>query len=70
MKFEYQDKIDKYIHGEFSVDERLAFEKEVESNEELHDQLVYTSKVKRIIKSRDEKLKKSSNRKMKIFNIN
>lgn len=58
MKFEYQDKIDKYIHGEFSVDERLAFEIEVESNEELHDQLVYTIKVKRIIKSRDEKLKK------------
>ena len=56
MKFEYQDKIDSYVHGAMTEDERNSFEQEVQSNDELRDQLEYTQKVKTLVSSRKEKM--------------
>ncbi len=56
MKFEYQEKIDSYVHGDMTAEERTAFEHEVQSNEELRDQLEYTKQVKTLVSSRQEKM--------------
>lgn len=56
MKFEYQDKIDSYVQGEMTAEERVAFELEVDSNEELRNQFEYTKQVKTLVSSRQEKL--------------
>lgn len=56
MKFEYQDKIDSYVLGDMTADERLAFEQEVQNNEELREQLEYTQQVKTLLTSRQEKM--------------
>lgn len=56
MKFEYQDKIDSYVQGAMTEDERKAFEQEVKNNDELRDQLEYTQKVKTLVTSRREKM--------------
>ncbi len=58
MKFENQDRIDEYLLNRMSNDERRAFEEEVDSNEELRDQLSFTEDVQSIVKSRNEKLAK------------
>lgn len=56
MKPEYQDRIDDYLQGLMSEEERRAFEKEVETDAELRDQLEYSKNVKRLMVSRNEKL--------------
>lgn len=56
MKFEYQDKIDSYVLGDMTADERLAFEHEVHNNQELREQLEYTQQIKTLITSRQEKM--------------
>lgn len=58
MKFEYQDKIDRYVQNEMSKNERKSFENEISENEELRDQLLFTQKVKSLMSSRAEKLNK------------
>lgn len=56
MKFEYQEKIDRYVLEDMTADERIAFEHEVQLNEELRDQLEYTQQVKALVTSRQEKM--------------
>lgn len=56
MKFEYQEKIDNYVLEDMTAEERLAFEHEVQINEELRDQLEYTQQVKALVTSRQEKM--------------
>lgn len=56
MKLEYQDNIDSYVQGVMTENERKAFEQEVQSNDELRDQLEYTQKVKTLVTSRQEKM--------------
>ena len=56
MKIEYQDKIDRYILGEMSAEERTDFEKQVAQNAELQELLEFTKNVNTAIKSRNEKL--------------
>lgn len=57
MKFENQDIIDSYVRGDMTAEERLAFENEVQNNEELRDQLEYTQEVKCLVSSRQEKMR-------------
>ena len=52
MKIEYQDKIDRYILGEMSAEERTDFEKQVAQNAELQELLEFTKNVNTAIKSR------------------
>lgn len=56
MKFEYQEKIDNYVLEDMTAEERIAFEHEVQINEELRDQLEYTQQVKALVTSRQEKM--------------
>lgn len=58
MKIEYQDKIDRYILGEMSAEERTDFEKQVAQDAELQELLEFTKNVNTAIKSRNEKLAK------------
>lgn len=56
MKEEIQDKIDNYLLGRMPIEDRLTFEKEVETDSELKEQLEYTERLKQALKSRSEKL--------------
>ena len=56
MKKAYQDKIDDYLLDRMTKEERHAFEKEIENNDELQEQLEFTEKVQRAMKNKDEKL--------------
>jgi len=58
MKMELQDKIDNYLLDRMSEDERRAFEKEMDGNEELQEQLGFTKNVRSVLVSRNEKLAK------------
>ena len=58
MKINYQDRIDEYLLNRMSGEERLAFEKEINADKELQEQLSFTEDVQRIMKSRNEKLAK------------
>lgn len=58
MKFEYQEKIDNYVQGKMSENEKKDFEKELTINKELLDQLEYTKAVKKTVISREEKMAK------------
>ena len=58
MKEELQQKIDKYLMHQMSDEERTAFEKEVDSNEELQEQLSFTEEVQQVLNSRNDKLMK------------
>ena len=58
MKEELQDRIDEYLLNRMSDEERLAFEKEVDSNKELQEQLSFTQNVQQAVKSRNDKLAK------------
>ena len=58
MKKEYQDKIDEYLLGRMSDEERKEFEKELVSDKELREQLEFTEDVRQVMKSRNEKLAK------------
>lgn len=55
MKIEYQDKIDEYLLNRMTEEERQAFEKEVENDAELKDQLEYSDEVRRLVIDRNEK---------------
>ena len=56
MRKAYQDRIDDYLLDRMTKEERHAFEKEIENNDELQEQLEFTEKVQRAIKSKDEKM--------------
>lgn len=58
MKFDYQERIDSYVQGEMTAEERIAFEQEIQKCDELRDQLEYTQKVKKLVSSREEKMKR------------
>ncbi len=58
MKIDYQDRIDEYLLHRMSEEERLAFEKEVNSDKELQEQLSFTEDIQQVLKSRNEKLTK------------
>lgn len=58
MKKEYQDRIDDYLLNRMSETERHAFERELECDEELCDQLMFTKAVQQALadlKKKDEK---------------
>lgn len=57
MKFDYQERIDNYVQGEMTADERNAFEEELKANDELREQLEYTQKVKSLVSDREEKMR-------------
>lgn len=56
MKEELQYKIDRYLMNQMTVEERMAFEKEVDGNEELQEQLSFTEEIQQVLKSRNNKL--------------
>ena len=56
MKEEIQDEIDDYLLDRMPNEDCLAFEKEVETDSELKEQLEYTERLKQALKSRSEKL--------------
>ena len=58
MSRDFQDKIDDYVLGRMSVEERADFEKEVDQDEEKREQLEFTRNVKNAISSRQDKLAK------------
>ena len=58
MKIEYQDQIDEYLLGRMSDGDRKAFEKQVEKDDELCEQLEFAKDVLTSMKSRNEKLAK------------
>lgn len=58
MSRDFQDKIDDYVLGRMSVEERADFEKEVDLDEEKREQLEFTRNVKNAISSRQDKLAK------------
>jgi hypothetical protein len=58
MKKDFQDRIDDYVLGRMSAEERLEFEKEICRDAEKKEQLRFTQNVKSAIDSRQEKLKR------------
>ena len=58
MNIDIQDKIDNYLLNRMSTDERQKFEQEVETNEELKEQLEFSRLVQGAFKDRGEKLAK------------
>ena len=56
MKIEYQDRIDDYLLGRMSDEERKRFESDAAEDSELKDQLNFTETVQRATRSRNEKL--------------
>lgn len=58
MKEELQNKIDRYLMNQMTDEERMAFEKETEGNDELQEQLLFTEEIQQVLKSRNDKLLK------------
>lgn len=58
MKTDFQDKIDKYILGKMSDEEKAQFETEVNQDESKIEQLKFTRDVKNAITSREDKMAK------------
>ena len=56
MKIDFQEKIDDYVLGKMSAEDRDKFEKEVSRDIEKQEQLKLTQNVSTAIKSRNEKL--------------
>ena len=56
MKDEMQDRIDNYLLNRMSDEERKSFEADLTNDEELKQQLEFTEKVIRALRSRNEKL--------------
>lgn len=56
MNIDYQDRIDNYLLGRMSAQQRLDFEAELSSNAELKDQLAFTSQMMTASKSHSDKL--------------
>ena len=58
MKIDYQNRIDEYLLNRMSDEESMTFEKEVNDNKELQEQLSFTENIQQVLKSRNEKLAK------------
>lgn len=58
MKIEYQDKIDDYLNGKMSDTEQIEFEKDIQNNPELKDQLLFTENLQDVLKSRNDILER------------
>lgn len=58
MKEEYQDRIDDYMMGRMSQEDRLVFEKDIDTNPELKEQFEFIIRVQIAIKRRSEMLAK------------
>ncbi len=58
MNIDIQDKIDMYLMGQMSGKEREAFEREIQQDAELKDQVEFTRNIQAAIKSRGKKLDK------------
>lgn len=58
MDKDFQDKIDEYVLGRMSAEERQEFEKEICRDDEKREQLRFTQNVKSAIDSRQEKLRR------------
>ena len=56
MKKDYQDRIDDYLLGRMSDEEKKSFESDVAADAELREQLQFTETVLQATKSRNEKL--------------
>ena len=56
MKKAYQDRIDDYLLDRMTKEERHTFEKEIENNDELQEQLEFTEKVQRAMKKQEWKI--------------
>ena len=58
MKNDFQDRIDEYILGRMSDEEKAQFEKDVNCDESKREQLEFTVNVKEAISSREDKMSK------------
>ena len=58
MKQEYQDRIDLYVLGKMTEEERKAFEEDMSKDAELKEQTEFTKSVCKVVKSRSEKQEK------------
>lgn len=58
MKKDLQDRIDDYVLGRMSIEERRKFEEEIGLDKDKEEQLEFTRNVKNAIDSRQEKLRK------------
>lgn len=58
MNGDFQDRIDDYLLGRMSDEEKTQFENEVGEDKSKREQLEFTQNVKSAISSREEKLKK------------
>lgn len=56
MKIEFQDRIDDYLINRMTEADRRVFESDVAHDAELKEQLEFTKKMRKIVKSRNEKL--------------
>ena len=56
MRKAFQDRIDDYLLDRMTKEERHAFEKDIENNDELQEQLDFTENVQRAMKRKDEKM--------------
>lgn len=56
MKEEYEDRIDAYLMGTMTEEERCQFESDMEKDDELKKQFEFTRDVQAALKSRTEKL--------------
>ena len=58
MKKDFQDRIDEYILGRMTDEEKAQFEAEVNQDESKREQLEFTRNVKGAISSREDKMAK------------
>ena len=58
MKKDFQDRIDEYILGRMTDEEKAQFEAEVNQDESKKEQLEFTRNVKGAISSREDKMAK------------
>ena len=56
MKKDFQDRIDEYILGRMTDEEKAQFEAEVNQDESKKEQLEFTRNVKGAISSREDKM--------------
>lgn len=58
MKQEYQDRIDLYVTGKMTTEERAAFEEDMKKDPELKEQTEFLLSVSKSLKSRNDKLER------------
>lgn len=64
MNKDFQDRIDDYVLGRMSAEEKARFEEEVSGDESKREQLEFTQNVKKAISSREEKIARLNEMKM------